>query len=303
MAKISRGLSRRDMLRTLALLSASLGSVAARATTPWGEAQQVPRKRLEAALRTQQQQGYRLDAIANAVRLQAAWMLALATQAGAEDPLQRPLRVDHRDHYAAFVEVADLAPDKIPSFVNAPYQAKEDLLFDFRMDRVLDLAATRDRPRRALNVKAGWPEESGAAASYSYEDRSTDPHIETTRQQVTSWRILDYGDVIVYDQLQGVGGRATSGLLGAVFEVVGHAQARQTRFAIAADGTQVSLTTARKGLSFTLTVVITPDGRVTQGLPAGRPDLERVEQRLRTLPMDVVYRPLDRSPVQRRVSG
>lgn len=267
------------------------------AASPWDDAQPVPREQIVAALREQQTLGYRIDAIANSVRLQTGMLLLLAEAARTADPQQHPLRIDHRDYFTAYLEVTGLSADEAPSFVRAPYAAREDILVDYRPNRIFDLSATRDRPRSALNVKAGWPAAEGAPPSYSYEDRSTDPAIETTRDQVTSWRVLDYGQAIIYDDLQGIGGRATSGLLGIIFSVIGHASAQQTRFAVAADGLQVNRTTARKGVALTQTITIYPDGRVFTGLPPDRPDLEAIDRRLAELPMRVRYRPMDHSPV------
>lgn len=270
---------------------------AVHAATPWDDAKGVPREAIVEAIRAEQAKGYRLDAIANAVRLQTAVLLALADAARAADVQQRPLRIDHRDYRAAFMAVTGLAEDALPSFVRAAHAAAEDLLVDYRADEVYDAAASADRPRRALNVKTGWPEGPGAPDRYSYVDRSIDPAIETTRLQVCTWRVLDFGDTIVIDELQGVSGRATSGLLGAIFALIGHAQARQTRYAFAPDGTQISRTTAKKGLTLTQTVTISPEGKVLTGLPPERPDLAEIEQRLAGLPMRVAYRPIDRSPV------
>lgn len=270
---------------------------AAHAASPWDGARTVGRAQIVAAMREQQAQGYKIDAIANSVRLQVGTLLALADRARAADPQQHPLRVRHGDWFAAWLEVTGLDAQRAPAWMTAPQRQGEDYLIDYRLDQVLDLAATQDRPLRALNVKTGWPAAPGAATSYSFEDRSTDPAIETTRQQVSSFRVLDYGRAIVYDDIHGVTGRATSGLLGAVFAVLGHATALQTRFAIAADGTQVSRTTARKGFTVTQAITISPDGKVLTGLPTGRPELEEIDRLLAELPLRVAYRPMDRSPV------
>lgn len=286
-----------QVTRAIASLVASLGCVGVIGASPWDGAQIVPREVIVAALRQQQAQGYRIDAIANSVRLQSGVMLAIAEAMHTADPQPRPYRIDHRDFYSAFLEVTELTPVTAPSFVTAPYAAREDYLIDARIEQVIDLGATVNRPLRALNVKAGWPPAPGAPTSYSYEDHSTDPAIETKREQVTSWRILDYGQAMVYDDVHGVGGRAISGLLGAIFSLIGHAQALQTRFAIAADGTQVSRTTARKVLTLTQTITIRPDGSVLTGLPANRPDLATLERMLTKLPMRVTYKPMDRSPM------
>jgi hypothetical protein len=286
-----------QVTRAVTALVAILTGIGVLAASPWDGAQIVPREVIVTALRQQQAQGYRIDAIANSVRLQSGVMLAIADAMRTADPQPRPYRIDHRDYYAAFLEVSGLTPETAPSFVKAPHAAREDYLIDARLEQVVDLGATADRPQRALNVKAGWPPAPGERTSYSYEDHSTDPAIETQREQVTSWRILDYGQAIVYDDVRGVGGRATSGLLGIIFSLIGHAQAQQTRFAIAADGTQVSRTTAHKLLTLTQTITIRPDGRVLTGLPDDRPDLAALERMLTNLPVQVSYQPMDRSPM------
>jgi hypothetical protein len=262
---------------------------------PWDAARSVTRAELLAALVEQRAQGYRLDAIANAVRLQTGVFLRLAAE---EDRRAEPraLRIRHADWMAAFCEATALAPEATPPWVQVPFRHHEDYLVDGRTAQVVDLAATPSPPRRAMTVTAGWPSAPGAPASYTYEDRSTDPAIETTRAQVNGYRVLDYGDAIVVDGIHGVGGRATSGLLGIVFDLIGHARAVQSRFAIAPDGTQVSRTTARKGLTLTHAVAIAPDGKVTPHLPADRPDLAEIDARLARLKIEVVYRPAQLVP-------
>ena len=281
----------------IASLVASLGCAGVISASPWDGAQIVPREIIVTALRQQQAQGYRIDAVANSVRLQSGVMFAIAEAMDTVTPRPLPYRIDHRDYYFAFLEVTRLTPETAPSFVKAPYAAREDYLVDARLEQIIDLEKTKkvDRPQRALNVKAGWPPAEGAPTSYSYEDHSTDPAIETKREQVTSWRILDYGQAIVYDDIQGVGGRAISGLLGWIFSLIGHAQALQTRFAIAEDGTQVSRTTAHKFLKLTQTITIRPDGSVLTGLPDNRPDLASLERMLINLPLRVKYLRMDRS--------
>ena len=275
----------------------------AQAAPAWEPTRQVSRADLVAAMRTEQRKGYALDAIANAVRLQVGVFLALAEQAAATDPEQRVLRIDHPDYRDAFAEVTGIAPQALPLFVKVPHAFHEDYLIEYRTARVVAAAAGVNGLRRALNVKAGWPDAPDAPASYSYEDRSTDPAIEVTHQRVTAYRVLDYGKLVVYDDIRGVTGRATSGALGAVFGVIGKAEAVQTRFAIAADGTQVVRTTARKLLTLSQTVTITPDGKVFKGVPADRPDLAAIDQRVRGHSLGVSYQPLDMSAVPASSAG
>ena len=293
--------TRRHLFLSLAFafaLAAALTPYGARAASSWEPTRSVSRTELVAALRIEQRKGYALDAIANAVRLQAGVFLALAEQAAAADPEQRVLRIGHRDYRDAYLEVTRLAPQDLPTFVKVAHAFHEDYLIEYRTGRVIDGPAGANGPHRALSVKAGWPagpDAAGAPARYSYEDRSTDPAVEVTHERVTAYRVLDYGTFIVYDDMRGVTGRATSGLLGSVFRVIGKAQAVQTRFAVAPDGTQVSRTTASKLFTLSQTVTILPEGKVITGVPADRPDLMAIDQMLRRHEVAVVYLPLDMS--------
>ena len=234
------------------------------------------------------------------MRLQAGVFLALVERAAAADPEQRVLRIGHQDYRDAYLDVTRLAPHDLPLFVKVAHAFHEDYLIEYRTGRIIEGPAGANAPRRALNVKAGWPAGPGtpdAPTRYSYEDRSTDPAVEVTHERVTAYRVLDYGTLIVYDDMRGVTGRATSGLLGSVFSVVGKAQAVQTRFAVAPDGTQVSRTTAKKLLTLSQTVTILPEGKVITGVPADRPDLVAIDQLLQRHVVGLVYLPLDMSAV------
>jgi len=272
----------------------------AQAQSAWEPTRQVSRPELVGAMRAEQRKGYALDAIANALRLQVGVFLALAEQAAASDPEQRVLRINHPDYRDAFVEVTGLAPQALPLFVKVPHAFHEDYLIEYRTARVMEAGSALSGLRRALNVKAGWPDAPDGPASYSYEDRSTDPAIEVTHQRVTAYRVLDHGSLVVYDDIQGVTGRATSGALGAVFKLIGKADAVQTRFAIAADGTQVVRTTARKLLTLSQTVTISLGGKVFKGVPADRPDLAAIDQLLRNHEVNAAYLPLDMSAIPER---
>jgi len=60
---------------------------------------------------------------------------------------------------------------------------------------------------------------------------------------------------------------------------------------VAPDGLQVVRGTARKGfMGVTTTATIYPDGRGMKGLPDGREDLRRIEDRLK-VPIEVEYVP------------
>jgi hypothetical protein len=268
-----------------------------KAASTWDDARLATKKEIVEAMQHQQRQGYALDAISNAVRLQLGVFLALTEAAQAADPQRRPLRVGHKEYFAAFLEVTGHTPGSAPKFATVPHQYGEDFLIDYRMQNVIARIERGKVPLRALNVKAGWPAAPGAPSRYSYEDTTSKPNLEVTHEQLNGYRILDFGNAIVYDDMRGITGRATSGVLGFIFKLLGKAQAVQTRFVVADDGMQVSRTTARKLFTITQTVTIFPDGTVLPGLPENRPDLERLEARLTELDFQFIYAPFDLSPV------
>ena len=61
-----------------------------------------------------------------------------------------------------------------------------------------------------------------------------------------AYRLLDFGDMIAYDRVQGLTGRPTSGILGLLFRNIGEGRVVASRMAISHDGLQVSRAKAKK---------------------------------------------------------
>jgi len=285
------------LLAALGILLAASGGTAA---ADWDGARAVTKEEIVLALQSEQRLGYALDAPANSARLQAGVLLALAAAAQAADPERRALRVGHQEYFLAFLQVTGHTPESAPKFISVAHRHGEDFLIDYRLEHVVAGVRGGRAPKRALNVKAGWPAAAGAPAAYSYEDKTTDPHTEVAHAQLNGYRILDFGDAVIYDDMYGITGRVTSGVLGLVFKVLGKADGVQTRLAFAQDGTQIQSTTARKLLTATRSVTISPDGKVVPGVPGNRPDLEALEKRLVELNFDLIYPPRDTNPMPSR---
>jgi hypothetical protein len=269
----------------------------AETTSPWDGARLVARQEVFAAMRNQAGKGYALTAISNSVRMQVGVFFELTDRASSVDPDRHPLRVSHQDYFDAFLAAAEIRAEEAPSFVTVPHEFQEDYLLDYRVENVVRPSDSTTGIRRALNVKAGWPDGTGVSQSYSYDDSSTEPPVEVTHERINAYRILDLGDFVVYDDIRGITGKATSGVLGLVFKVLGKARAVQTRFTIASDGAQISRTKATKWFTVTQTVTIWRDGKVLKGLPDDRPDLKELENELKRLEIDYDYVPMDLGPM------
>jgi hypothetical protein len=252
----------------------------------------VPRAALVQAMKNQQQQGYNLLATANGARFSSGVILEVAAHARNTDPRQTPILIDHDDYFEAYLAVTGLTRDRAPTFMRIAAEHGEDQLIDYRLDHVIARIIKGAAPQIAVNVVAGWRDGPGVAQQYSYEDRSSNPALRVTHQRVNSYRILGYGDMTVYDDVQGVSGRALGGLLGAMFRIIGDGRAVRSFMAVSKDGLQITVTTARKGfIRVTQEATVYTDGKGEKGLPPNRPDLEAIEQRLRQ-PFEIEYVPL-----------
>lgn len=189
-------------------------------------------------------------------------------------------------------QTTGLSPDQAPAFIRLGYEYGQDIAVDYGNDRVIQRVREGAAPSFALSVSIGWPRGPGARKSYSYEDTLSNPHLKVTNKSLITYRLLDFGDVVVYDEIEGLSGRPTSGILGFLFSIIGEGHVVQSRMAISADGLQVSRARAEKGfMRVVTTVTVHPDGRTEKEVPAGRPDLRALDARLRQ-PLRIDYLPM-----------
>ena len=144
-------------------------------------------------------------------------------------------------------------------------------------------------PELAVNVRIRWEDGPGKSDWYSYLDTLSTPRFKVTNRQVITYRLLDFGDWAVYDEIEGITGRPKSGVLALLFRVIGEGRIAHSRMAISEDGIQVSRTRAEKAfMEVTTTVTVHPDGTMEKDVPAGRSDLLELEKRLKQ-PMEIDY--------------
>jgi hypothetical protein len=237
-------------------------------------------------------QGFNLLATTNGPRFQSEVVLRLARRAQESDPSRTPLFLGHREWFQAYLERTGVSAEQAPVFIRLPHEYGQDMIVDYRREKVIQRADAAG-PRLALNVCIRWPRGPGARGSYSYEDDLSTPRLRVTNERVVTYRLLDYGDVTVFHQVDGLRGRPTSGVLGLLFQVIGEGHVVENRMGLAADGLQVSRARARKlMIEVATTVTVYPDGRTEKDLPAGRTDLAAIEARLKR-PLEVSHPPLD----------
>src|SRR5688572_22627805 len=165
--------------------------------------------------------GYNLMATTNGPRFQAEVLLRLASDAEARDPRRQPLFVGHREWFEAYLERTGLTRDRAPLFVRLADEYGQEAIVDYRRDRVLTGIPAVNAPLRALNVCIWWPEREGGPKSYSYEDTLSTPQLKVTNERVITYRLLDYRDIVVFNEVTGLRGRPTTGILGMLFQLIG----------------------------------------------------------------------------------
>jgi hypothetical protein len=257
---------------------------------PASGARVVSRPEILAAMRARQ--GYDLTATTNGARFQAEVILDLLR--GSSAPEGPFLFVGHADWFLSYLERTGLEAAKAPLFMRLAHEYGQDLEVDARAGRVIERVTEGPPPRLAANVRIGWPSARGAKDRYSYDDTLAIPDLRVTNERVLVYRLVDYGDMVAYDEVDGLRGRPTEGFLGFLFEMIGEGSIRWSRMAISADGLQVSRARATKGpFRVESTITVFPDGRVEKDLPAGRKDLAPLEKRLLEA-RRIRYRPFDR---------
>jgi hypothetical protein len=232
--------------------------------------------------------GYDILATANGGRLQAEVLLDLARVAQEKRPDGPPLLIGHDEWFRALTQVAGVPAERAPIYTRLAWQNKQDVLLEYRPSRVIREVVKGPVPRLAVGVVISWPAAPGAPDEYSYEDTQSTPHLKVTDKRVITYHLLDYGDMIVLDQIEGLTGRPTSGALGVLFSVLGEGRIVEYRMVVMPDGLQVSRGRARKAFFEVATALtVRPDGRTEKGVP-DEPRFRDIEARL-SAPLEIRY--------------
>jgi hypothetical protein len=170
----------------------------------------------------------------------------------------------------------------------ASFEHHQDALVEYG-PQVVDQVLEGPAPILALDVTIFWPDSAGAPSGFSYRDTLSVPRMDVYDNRVIRFKLLQYDDMLVFDQVTGISVRPL-GILSAVFAVLGKPDVKQTRIAVSADQWQVVRGRVKvfPGISKTGTATIEPDGRGHEGLPSERADLRALKARL-SRPLELRY--------------
>ncbi|MFQ5709558.1 MAG: hypothetical protein ACE5HO_19040 [bacterium] len=262
-----------------------------------GQVVVVSQQEIEQAMRLQS--GYDPTTTTNAARFDAGVILHLVQQARAREAQGPPLLIGYVEWFQAYLVVLGLTAETAPAFARLAFEFKQDLLVDYRWGHVIKKIDKNSHLEVAANVLAFWPETPEVPAKYSFTDTLSMPNLKVTNNRIITYRLLDFGNMIVYDEVRGLSGKPTTGVLGMLFRMIGEGRLVQSKIAISKDGLQIARARVQKGLmKIATTATIQPDGHTEKGLPPHRADLKKLERLLRR-PLRIRYMPFE-FPCQRK---
>ena len=228
---------------------------------------------------------YSLLATTNSVRFQSAVFQRLIERALEQRPDGGTLFIPYDALWWEFLIAAGLGAgeeDKAPIGRRLAFEHHQSIEVTYGPPHgIVKRIKQGPAPLLAANVRLDWPDQPDGVRKYSFEDTLSVPRLKVTNHQVMTFRFLVFPDMIVLDDIEGISGRPLTGLLGAIFKIIGEGNAVFARFSISTDGLQVLRTKAKKLISKTVTATINPDGTGQNGVPVDRADLMELEARLK----------------------
>jgi len=223
---------------------------------------------------------YSLTSTTTSMRFGAETLLAIVRRRQREKPGTTQFLIDQSDWFAAHLETAGVTYAEMSAAARAGFEYRQDALVDYG-PRVVDRVLEGPTPSMALDVTIFWPDSAGAPSEFSYRDTLSVPQVDVYDSRVIRFKLLEYDDMLVFDQVTGISVRPI-GFLSALFAVLGKPDLKQTRVAVSADQWQVVRGQVKvfPGISKTGTATIEPDGRGHEGVPADRADLRALKTRM-----------------------
>ncbi len=215
---------------------------------------QIPVEEILTAMRTQT--GYDVTATTNVARFQAAVLLHLVRNRRSHGFQDSALLIKHKEWFQAYLLYTGLTESSVPVFARLAQFYGQDQWIDCRETGIIKNEDGKAGAVFALNVRVTWPKGANSASRYSFEDTLATPHLKVTNDRVVTYRLLHLNDIIIYDDIRGLTGRPTSGILGMLFKIIGQGRIVQSKILVTADGLQI--VRAKQKRDFSVSTALLP---------------------------------------------
>jgi hypothetical protein len=233
---------------------------------------------------------YSLTTTTTATRFGAEALLAIVRHRQRQSPESTELFIAQVDWFAAHLATAGVAYADMSAAARAGFEHHQDILVGYG-PQVVDQVLEGPMPILSLDVTLSWPDSADAPSNFSYRDTLSVPRVDVYNDRMIRVKVLEYDDMLVFDQVTGISVRPM-GFLSGLFSVLGKPDLKQTRIGVTADQWQVMRGQIKvfPGISKTATAMIEPGGRGHETAPSGRPDLATLEERMKR-PLKLRYGP------------
>ncbi|MBS3743181.1 MAG: hypothetical protein KGY48_02395 [Wenzhouxiangellaceae bacterium] len=221
--------------------------------------------------------GYNTAAAINQSRFVADFLFGLAARADVSSAAGT-FQIQPERFFQAWLDVTGERAEDAPVSMRKVLEYNQRFVVDSRP--VIQLSPASLRVENVLAVHISWPQSADAADHYTYEDTMADPTVRLRHERVINYILIDFGEFVAYENLEGIRGKPTSGGLGALFGFLGTARILSSRFTVAGDQTQVNRSLVKKLFPFTMLTTISSDGTAERGIPDDRDDLQALADRL-----------------------
>lgn len=235
----------------------------------------------------QHEKGYAIAMTTNAVRFQIYTIAHLIDWIQRTKPQIQTLTIDYTVWFKAYLKAAGLDESAAPKFMRIAYKYKQNYRIDIKKKDAFDISPENVTLHSAAEIQLWWDDANDAPKRFWYKDMNPYVHMRVINERNITYRLLNFGDMIVCDTIEGLKGRPISGILGVMFKVLGDVTATQIRMSISNDGLQLTRVYTQKGLiTVKVDTTIYPNGRGIINVPRNRPDLEQAVSRL-ALPLKI----------------
>lgn len=233
---------------------------------------------------------YSLTSTTTSMRFGAEALLAIVRRRQRESPGSTQFLISQDDWFAAHRETAAVTSAEMSAAARAGFEHHQDALVEYG-PQVVEQVLEGPTPIMSLDVTIFWPDSAGAPSDFSYRDTLSAPKVDVYDNRVIRFKLLEYDDMLVFDQVTGISVRPM-GFLSALFAVLGKPDLKQTRIAVSADQWQVmrGQVNVFAGISKTGTATIEPGGRGHEGVPPDRTDLRALAEQMKQ-PLKLRYGP------------
>jgi hypothetical protein len=231
---------------------------------------------------------YNVTSTTTSIRFAGEALLAIVQRRKQEAPASTHLTINHADWFAAHLATAGVPYAEMSEAARASFRRRRDALVDYGPD-VVEKVGEGPVPSMALDVTLFWPDTGDAPSEFSYRDTLSHPRVTVYHQRVVRFKLLQYKDLLLFDQIQGISVRPL-GFMSAVFAVLGKPDLRQIRVAVSRDQWQVMRGTVNvfAGITRTGTGAIEPGGRGHENIPRHRADLRKMAEQIKR-PLELRY--------------